>query len=143
MLAESGQAHRQAGAVSVFSGLFFSPHQLPLGVNLGKQNRSKFPCRPPRGQLCWHPASAPARVGEKGGGLIWVRVILPGCSEFRGPAKGEGASEVFVLQQSSSMFYNRKTNIPTSPGLHSSHPYPALPGPHCSSTSESFPKIFF
>lgn len=85
----------------------------------------------------------PQEWERRGGGLIWVRVILPGCSEFRGPAKGEGASEVFVLQQSSSMFYNRKTNIPTSPGLHSSHPYPALPGPHCSSTSESFPKIFF
>lgn len=135
--------HRQAGAVSVFSGLFFSPHQLPLGVNLGKQNRSKFPCRPPRGQLCWHPASASARVGEKGGGLNMGQGHPAWMLRIQGPCKGEGASEVFVLQQSSSMFYNRKTNIPTSPGPHSSHPYPALPGPHCSSTSESFPKIFF
>lgn len=129
------------------SDLFFSPDQLSLGINMGKQ--SKFCNSPP----CWvcrnqrilyislHKSQENKGQGVRRGELIGVRgglgVQTSGSFErMKLPVSSLSYSRVQVC-------FTESQTLQSALGLQVLSFLPWCAGTHCLSTSESFPKGLF
>lgn len=126
------------------SDVFFSPDQLSLGINMGKQSKSNFSCNPPP---CWVYRNQPSQksgeqgAGERRGGLTRVRGGLG--------VQNSGSFERMKLPLSSQSYsrvqvcFTESQTLQSALGLQVLSFLPWCAGTSCLSTSESFPKGFF
>lgn len=132
------------------SDLFFSPDQLSLGINMGKQSKRKFSCNSPP---CWvyrnqrilsislHKSQENKGQEVRRGGLTGVRGGLG--------VQNSGSFERMKLPLSSLSYsrvqvcFTESQTLQSVLGLQVLSFLPWCAGTSCLSTSESFPKGFF
>lgn len=109
----------QVGVHLMSSDWFSSPDQLSLGINMGKQSKSKFSCNSPPCWVYWsqrilyinlHKSQENKGQGVRRGGLIGVR---GGLGVQNSGSFERMKLQLSELQQSPGMFY-RKSNIAAS-----------------------------